>query len=54
MNFAEKIRTRLEKLQALPEKQKKIILWSIVAVLAIIMGFFWIKGIMFKISTFKQ
>ena len=40
MNF----RPHIEKLQALPESKKKIILWSVVAVLAVIMGFFWVRG----------
>jgi phage protein U len=35
----------LEKLRALPDKQKKIVLWTIVAVLGIIMGFFWINSV---------
>ena len=39
-----KIRNFLEKLRALPEQQKKIILWTIVVVLAVTMGFFWVKG----------
>jgi len=38
------IKRRLEKLQALPEGTKKIILWSIVVVLAVVMGFFLIKN----------
>ena len=44
MNVVEKIINFLEKLQKLPEDRKKIILWSVVAVLAVVMGFFWIKG----------
>ncbi|MEI7425124.1 MAG: hypothetical protein WCK10_03335 [Candidatus Staskawiczbacteria bacterium] len=50
MTFAEKIRIFLEKLQSLPEQKKKIILWVIVAVMAVIMGFFWIRGTMSNLS----
>jgi len=34
----------LLKLQNLPEQQKKIILWTIVGVLGLIMGYFWINS----------
>ncbi len=34
------------KLQGLPDKHKKIILWTIVAILAVAMGYFWIRGTM--------
>jgi len=44
MNFAERNRKFVEKMQALPENKKKIILWTIVVILAIIMGIFWIKS----------
>ena len=40
-----KIREFIAKLQNLPEKQKKTILWGIVAVLAIILGLFWISRV---------
>ncbi len=40
MNFKD----YLQKLQALPDKQKKIVLWTIVAILAIVMGYFWIRS----------
>ena len=39
-----KIYEIIEKLQQLPENKKKIILWTIVVVLALPMGFFWVKG----------
>jgi hypothetical protein len=39
-----KIKNYIEWLQNLPENKKKIILWVVVAVLAVFMGFFWIKG----------
>jgi hypothetical protein len=44
MDIAEKIRNFLAKLQNLPEDRKKTILWSIVAILAIIMGVWWFVG----------
>ena len=54
MDIAEKIRKFLEKLQALPENKKKIILWSIVAILAAIMGFFWVRGAINSFSKIGQ
>jgi len=50
MNFREFI----VKLQNLPEQKKKIVLWSIVAVLGIIMGFFWIRGAVNGLSKFGE
>ncbi len=44
-------KSKLEYLRNLPDKQKKIILWVIVAVLAIIMGFFWVKSAINRISN---
>ena len=44
MSFAEKNRIFLDKMRNLPEQKKKIILWTIVVVLAIIMGIFWIRS----------
>ena len=46
MNIAEKSRNFLEKLQSLPEDYKKIILLVIVSILAVVMGYFWIKNVM--------
>jgi hypothetical protein len=50
MNF----KNFLEKLRALPDDRKKIILWSVVAVLAIGMGIFWIKGIINSFDKIGQ
>lgn len=44
MDFKLQIKNWLEKLRALPEKNKKIILWAVVAVLAIILGSFWVRS----------
>ena len=41
-----KIKDFIIKLQALPDKQKKIVLWTIVAILAVVMGYFWVRGAM--------
>lgn len=49
MNF----KVYLEKLRNLSDKQKKILLWSVVAVLAIIMGFFWIKSVADKLNQIR-
>ena len=43
-NFKLKIKNYLEGLQNLPDNKKKIILWVVVGVLAVIMGFFWIRS----------
>jgi len=40
--------------QAWPEKKKKIVLWTIVAVLGIAMGFFWIRGAAKNISKIGE
>ena len=40
MNF----RQFIEKLRNLPDNQKKIVLWTIVAVLGVAMAFFWIRS----------
>jgi len=50
-DVAGKIRGFLEKLQKLPEQKKKIILWTIVAILAVIMGFFWVREV---VSSFSK
>ena len=52
-NFKLKIKNYLEWLQALPDNKKKIVLWTIVAILAVIMGFFWVKGAMNSFSKFN-
>lgn len=44
MEIAGNIRNFLAKLQNLSEQKKKIVLWTIVVVLACIMGYFWISG----------
>lgn len=42
--------TYLEKLRTLPDKQKKIVLWTIVAILGLVMGIFWVRSAMNKLS----
>jgi hypothetical protein len=42
--------TFLQKLQSMPESRKKIVLWTIVGILAVVMGLFWVKGSMDKLS----
>ena len=44
----------LEKLRALSDQQKKLVLWTIVSVLAVIMGYFWITGAINDISKVGQ
>ncbi len=43
MDITEKFKQFILKLQNLEDKQKKIILWTIVAVLAVAMGLFWLN-----------
>lgn len=48
------IKKYLEKLRALPDHQKKIILWSTVIVLGLIMGYFWTKSAANNLSKIGQ
>ncbi|MCX6760826.1 MAG: hypothetical protein NTZ84_01865 [Candidatus Nealsonbacteria bacterium] len=43
----------LKKIQDLPEERKKIILWSIVAVLALILLSWWYKNFKAKIDALQ-
>ena len=43
----------LNKLQALPEKEKKIILWSIVIVMVVILFIFYIQNIKKKLESIR-
>ncbi|MCX6720222.1 MAG: hypothetical protein NTW11_00165 [Candidatus Staskawiczbacteria bacterium] len=54
MNFADRNRKFLEKMRGLPEQKKKIVLWTIVAVLAVIMGIFWIRGAVTNFSKIGE
>jgi len=49
----EKIKNFVEYLRGLDEKQKKTILWSIIGVLGVIMAFFWIKSVMYKLENIE-
>ena len=49
--ISERNRIFLGKLRNLSEIKKKVILWTIVAVLGIIMGFFWVNG---AINSFQK
>lgn len=44
MDIIAKLKNFLVKLQSLQEYQKKIILWTIVSILGVIMLFFWVTG----------
>jgi len=44
----------LQKLQNLPEDKKKIVLWVIVAVLAVVMGLFWAVGAINSLSKIGE
>lgn len=43
----------LNKLQALPEKEKKIILWSIVIIMVVILFIFYIQNIKKKLEGIR-
>ena len=44
------IKNFIQKLQSLSDKQKKIVLWTIVVILGLVMGLFWIKSTMNRLS----
>ena len=48
------IKEFITKLQNLSEQKKKIVLWTIVVVLGVIMGFFWVRSAMNKFSEMGQ
>ena len=54
MDFKAKSKEFLTKLQNLSDQHKKAILWAVVAVLAIVMGLFWIRGAMNSLSKFGE
>lgn len=43
----------LKKLQNLPEKKRKIILWTVVIILGLFISFFVIKNLQKKLEDFK-
>ena len=51
MDIKLKIKNWLEWLRGLSDTKKKIILWTIVAIAAAIMGYFWVKS---AINNFKK
>ncbi len=54
MDKAQKIKDFLTKLQNLPDKQKKVILWSVVIFFGLIMGAFWINGTINRFSKIGE
>lgn len=48
------IKEFISKLQSLPDSKKKIILWTIVVVLATVMGFFWLKATTYRLSKLGE
>lgn len=48
------IKEFITKLQNLPDKQKKIVLWTIVVILGLIMSYFWINSAMKRFSTIGE
>ena len=48
------IKNYVEKLRALPDKQKKIILWTVVVVLGLVMSFFWFKISMERFEKMEE
>jgi len=43
----------LEKVQNLPEGKRKIILWTVVTITALFLGFFWFNNFQKRIKSFK-
>ena len=44
----------ITKLQGLPDKQKKIVLWTIVVILTLVMGFFWFKATISRFAKIEE
>jgi len=44
----------LEKIQRLPEKKRKVILWSIVTVLAVSLLFWWLNSFQNRVKGFQK
>jgi len=54
LNLNLKIKNWLEKLRALPDSQKKVILWAVVGVVGTGMAFFWITGAVNSLSNIGE
>lgn len=54
MTFAERNRKFLEKLRNLPDKQKKIILWTVVIIAGILLGSLWVKSAVYNFSKIGE
>ena len=54
MDIIAKLKSYLVKLQNLPDDNKKIILWTIVGIVAVIMLFFWLGGTINRLSKIKD
>jgi type II secretory pathway component PulM len=44
----------LKKIQNLPERKRKIILWSAVIIIGLILFVFWIKNVQQKLKIFEK
>jgi type II secretory pathway component PulM len=44
----------LKKIQNLPERKRKIILWSVVIIIGLILFVFWIKNVQQKLKIFEK
>lgn len=53
-NFKLKIKNYLEMIRAMPDKQKKIVLWAIIAVLALVLGFLWFKTSILRLEKIEE
>jgi len=49
----EKLKNFVEYLRGLDDKQKKVILWTVVGIFGAIMAFFWIKSVMYKLENLE-
>ncbi len=54
VNLKLKVKDFVDKLRDLPENKKKIILWAIVVVLGFIMGYFWVKSVIYKLNNLES
>jgi cell division protein FtsL len=53
-DFKLKIKNYVTKLQSLSENKKKIILWATVVFLGLIMGYFWVKSVIYKLNNLEN
>lgn len=54
MDFKQIFQKNLEKLRALPDSKKKILIWVITGIVGVIMMVFWVKSLVNGIDEFSK